>query len=121
MWNQKTCFWVTTHSDIYHMHADVGPQQPEGFPHHKQRGGGDDITSVDAEQTLQRIHTNFMRLTLRVPMATAFDLVTICIYTMDVNEFYDHILGLIYSIENSLMRYDLGICIIFFKYIVWLL
>ena len=29
---------------------------------------------VDAEQTLQSIHTNFMRLTHRVPMAQVEDL-----------------------------------------------
>ena len=69
MWNQKTCFWVIIHSDIYHMHADVGPRQREGFPCHIQRGRGDDITGVDAERTLQSIHTNFVRLTHRVPMA----------------------------------------------------
>ena len=34
---------------ICHMHADVGPWWPEGFPCHKRRGRGDDITSVDAE------------------------------------------------------------------------
>ena len=73
MWNQKTCFWVTIHSDIYHMHADVGPQWPEGFPCHRRRGRGDDIMGVDAEQTLQSIHTNFVRLTHRVPMAQVED------------------------------------------------
>ena len=60
---------MTTHSDIYHSCADVGPRRPEGFPHHRRRGRGDDITGVDAERTLQRIHTNFVRLTHRVPMA----------------------------------------------------
>ena len=69
MWNQKTCFWVTIHSDIYHMHADVRPRWPEGFPRHRWRGRGDDITGVDTERMLQSIHTNFARLTHRVPIA----------------------------------------------------
>ena len=69
MWNQKTCFWVTIHSDIYHMHANVGPQRPGGFPRHTQRGRGDNIMGVDVERMLQSIHTNFVRLTHRVPMA----------------------------------------------------
>ena len=73
MWNQKTYFWVTIHSDIYHMHADVGPRRPEGFPHHRQSGRGDNIMGVDAEQTIQSIHTNFMRLKHRVPMAQVED------------------------------------------------
>ena len=50
------------------MHADVGPQRPKGFPRHRQRERGDDITGVDVEWMLQSIHTNFMRLTHRVPM-----------------------------------------------------
>ena len=58
----------------YHIHADVGPRWPEGFSHHRQRGRGDDITGVDAEQMLQSIHTNFVRLTHRVPMAQVEDL-----------------------------------------------
>ena len=74
IWNQKTYFWVTIHSDIYHMHADVGPRWLEGFPRHRRRGRGDDITGVDAKQTLRSIHTNFVRLTHRVPMAQAEDL-----------------------------------------------
>ena len=74
MWNQKTCFWVTIHSDIYHMHADVGPRRPKGFPRHRRRGSGDDITGVDVEWTLQSIHTNFVRLTHRVPMVQVEDL-----------------------------------------------
>ena len=57
------------HSDIYHLCADVGPWRPEGFPHHRRRGRGDDITGVDAERMLQSIHTNFVRLAHRVPMA----------------------------------------------------
>ena len=36
-------------------------------------GRGDDITSVDAEQMLQSIHTNFVRLTHRVPMVQVED------------------------------------------------
>ena len=47
----------------------MGPRRPEGFPHHRQRGRGDDITGVDAKRMLQKIHTKFMRLTHRVPMA----------------------------------------------------
>ena len=74
IWNQKTCFCVTIHSDIYHMHADMGPQGPEGFPRHRQRGRGDDIMGVDANRTLQRIHTNFVRLTHSVPMVQVKDL-----------------------------------------------
>ena len=73
MWNQKTCFWVTIHSEIYHMHADVGPRWPEGFPHHRCKGRGDGIMGVDAERTLQSIHNNFVRLTHRVPMAQVED------------------------------------------------
>src|SRR5713226_8406447 len=65
---------MTIHSDINHLCADVGPQWPEGFPDHRQRGRGDDITCVDVERTLQRIHTNFVRLTHRVPMAQVEDL-----------------------------------------------
>jgi len=62
------------HSDNYLSCADVGPRRPEGFPRHRQRGRGDDITGVDAERTLQNIHTNFVRLTHRVPMAQVEDL-----------------------------------------------
>ena len=46
---KKTWFWVTIHNDIYHSCADVGPWRPEGFPRHRRRGRGDDITIVDAE------------------------------------------------------------------------
>ena len=53
------------------MHADVGL---EGFSHHRWRGRGDDITGVDAKWMLQSIHTNFVRLTHRVPMAQVEDL-----------------------------------------------
>ena len=56
------------------MHADVGPRQREGFPCHRQRGRGDDITGVDVEWMLQSIHTNFVRLTHRVSMAQVEDL-----------------------------------------------
>ena len=56
------------------MHVDVGPRWPEGFPHHRRRGKGDDITSVDVERMLQSIHTNFVRLTHRVAMAQVEDL-----------------------------------------------
>ena len=73
MWNQKTCFWVTIHSDIYHMHVYVGPQRPEGFPRHRRRGRGENMMSVDVERMLQSIHTNFVRLTHRVPMAQVED------------------------------------------------
>ena len=56
------------------MYADVGPRWPDGFPHHRWRGRGDDIMGVDAEQMLQSIHTNFVRLAHRVPMAQVKDL-----------------------------------------------
>ena len=56
------------------MHEDVEPRRSEGFPHHRQRGRGDDITGVDAERTLQSIRTNFVRLTHKVPMAQVEDL-----------------------------------------------
>ena len=62
------------HSGIYHLCADVGPRWPEGFPRHRRRGRGDDITGVDAERMLQSIHTNFLRLTHRVPMVQVEDL-----------------------------------------------
>ena len=64
---------MTTHSDIYHMHADVGPWHPEGFPCHIWKGRGDDIMGVDAERMLQSINTNFVRLTHRVPMVQVED------------------------------------------------
>ena len=64
---------MTVHSDIYHLCAYVGPWRPEGFPRHRQRGRRDDITGVDAKQMLQSIHTNFVRLTHRVPMAQVED------------------------------------------------
>ena len=56
------------------MHAYVGPRWPEGFPHHRWRGREDEIMGVDVEQTLQSIHTNFVRLTHRLPMAHVEDL-----------------------------------------------
>ena len=59
---------------FFHVHEDVGPQQPECFPCHRQRGRGDDIMGVDAEQMLQSIHTNFVQLTQIVPMAQVEDL-----------------------------------------------
>ena len=59
---------------IYHMYADVGPRWPDSFPRRRRRGWGDDIMGLDAERTLQRIHTNFVRLTHRVPMAQVEDL-----------------------------------------------
>ena len=58
---------------LYHIYADVGPRRPDEFPHHRQRGRGDDVMGVDAERTLQRIHTNFVRLTHRVPMVQVED------------------------------------------------
>ena len=71
---KKTCFCVTTNSDIYDSCADVEPRWPEGFPRHRRRGRGDEITGADAEWTLQRIHTKFVWLTHRVPMAQVEDL-----------------------------------------------
>ena len=65
---------MTIHSDIYHSCANVGPRRLEGFPHHRRRGRGDEITGVDVERTLQSIHTNFVRLNHRVPMAQVEDL-----------------------------------------------
>ena len=58
----------------YHMYADVGPWRVDGFPCHRWRGRGDDIMGLDAEQMVQRIHTNFVRLTHGVPMAQVKDL-----------------------------------------------
>ena len=55
------------------MYADVGPRRPDGFPHHRWRGRGDDIMGVDVEQILQSIHTNFVCLTHRVPMVQVED------------------------------------------------
>ena len=59
---------------IYHVYANVGPRRPEGFPHHQWRGRGDEIMGVDAKRTIQRIHTKFVWLTHRVPMAKVKDL-----------------------------------------------
>ena len=56
------------------MYADVGPWRPNSFPRHRRRGIGDDIMGVDAERTLQSIHTNFVRLTHKVPMVQVKDL-----------------------------------------------
>ena len=59
---------------ICHVYADVGPWQPYGFPCHRRRGRDDYIMVLDAEQTLQSIHMNFVHLTHRVPMAQVEDL-----------------------------------------------
>ena len=59
---------------ICHVYEDVGPRWPDGFPRHRRRGRGDDIMGVDAERMLQSIHTNFVRLTHRVPMVQVEDL-----------------------------------------------
>ena len=59
---------------ICHVYVDVGPQWLDNFPHHQWRGRGDDIMGVDVERTLQSIHTNFVRLTHRVPMVQVKDL-----------------------------------------------
>ena len=56
------------------MYADVGPWWPDGFPHHRQRGRGDEIMGVDVEQNLQSIHTNSVQPTHRVSMAQVEDL-----------------------------------------------
>ena len=58
---------------LCHVHADVGPRWIEGFPHHRWRGRDDEIMGVDAEQTLQIIHMNFVRLTQILPMAQVED------------------------------------------------
>ena len=52
---------------ICHVYADVGPQRLDGFPCHRWRGRGDEIMGVDAERTLQIIHTKFVCLTHKVP------------------------------------------------------
>ena len=59
---------------LCHVYADVRPRWLEGFPHHRQRGRGDDIMGADAEWTLQSIHMNFVHLEHRVPMAQVEDL-----------------------------------------------
>ena len=59
---------------ISHMYADVGPQWPDSFHRHRRRRRGDNIMGVDAEHMLQSIHTNFVCLTHRVPMAQVEDL-----------------------------------------------
>ena len=48
-----------------------------------------------------------------------FDLVTIFIKRYMLMSFGDLNLGLIYDVETSLMSYDLDICILCFKYVVW--
>ena len=58
---------------LCHVYADVGPRRPDGFPRHRRRGRGDDIMGADLEWTLQSIHTNFVRLTQRVPMVQVED------------------------------------------------
>ena len=55
------------------MYVDVGSQQPDGFPHNRWRGQGDDIMGVEVERMLQSIHTNFVPLTHRVPMVQVKD------------------------------------------------
>ena len=64
---------MMTHTNTDHVHADVGPRRPEGFPRHRRRGRGDDIVDVNVECMLQNIHTKFVRLTHRVPMAQVED------------------------------------------------
>ena len=54
---------------LFHVHADLGPRRPDGFPCHQRRGRGYEIMGVDVERMLQSIQTNFVRLTHRVPMA----------------------------------------------------
>ena len=66
-------FWCDDIVTICHVYADVGPWRPDGFPCHRKRGRGDDIMGVDVEWTLQSIHTNFVDLTHRVPMAQVED------------------------------------------------
>ena len=56
------------------MYANVGPRWPDGFPCHRLRGRGDDIMGVNVERMLQRIHTNFVQLTHRVPIVQVEDL-----------------------------------------------
>ena len=58
---------------LCHVHADVGPQCPDGFPCHQRRGRGDEIMGVDVEHTLQSIHTIFVCLKQRVPMVQVED------------------------------------------------
>ena len=67
-------FWCDDTVTICHVYADVGPQRLEGFHHHRRRGRGDDIMGADVERTLQSIHTNFVHLMHRVPMAHIKDL-----------------------------------------------
>ena len=68
-------FWCDdTVVTICHVYENVWPRWPDGFPHHRWRGRGDDIMGVDVERMLQSIHTNFVRLTHRVPMVQVEDL-----------------------------------------------
>ena len=55
------------------MYANVGPRWLYSFPCHRRRGIGDDIMGVDVEWMLQSIHTKFVQLTHRVPMAQVED------------------------------------------------
>ena len=55
------------------LYVDEGPRRPKVFPHHRRRGRGDEIMGVDVEWMLQSIHTNFICLTHRVPMAQVED------------------------------------------------
>ena len=56
------------------MFVDVEPRWPDDLPRHRRRGRGYYIMGVDEDQTLQSIHTNFVRLTHGVPMAQVEDL-----------------------------------------------
>ena len=58
---------------ICHVYVDVGPRRPDGFPHHRRRGRGDDIMEAYVEWLLQSIHTNFFHLTHKVSMAQVKD------------------------------------------------
>ena len=58
---------------LCHVYTDVGPQRPDGFPHHRQRGRGDEIMGADSARTLQSIHKNFIQLTRRLPMVQVED------------------------------------------------
>ena len=53
---------------LCHVHVDVGPRRPGGFPRHRWRARGDEIMGVDVECMLQSIHMNSVRLTHRVLM-----------------------------------------------------
>ena len=62
-----------TYIDTSHVYAFVGPRWLDNFPQHRQRERGDDIIGMDVKHMLQNIHTNFVRLTHRVPMAQVED------------------------------------------------